>query len=134
MDSITIASCLRIWALVKFDQSTNPTYDNVSGVYWCVTECNLFIVVACMPAMHSIAQRIFGRFREISGYGSSKEKYGSSGPGKGSYIRHESDDKHHKNESLPFGVISKSMDVSVFRTQRSESDIELVPGRLRPDV
>ncbi|KAL1797317.1 hypothetical protein ACET3X_003923 [Alternaria dauci] len=43
---IFIVSCLRLWALVRFDQSSNPTYDNVSGIYWCVTEANLFIVVA----------------------------------------------------------------------------------------
>jgi hypothetical protein len=28
--------------------------------------------------------------------------------------------------SLPFGVISKSTDVNIYRTERSDSDVELV--------
>lgn len=136
---ITIVSCLRIWALVKFDQTTNPTYDNVSGIYWCVTECNLFIVVACMPAMHSIVQRLLGVIESgglENGKGkSSKDNYASEGRSRESYIRHELDNRFQHNEkgNLPFGVIAKSMDVSVIRTQVSQLDIERAPGRLRPD-
>ncbi|PSN65231.1 hypothetical protein BS50DRAFT_496904 [Corynespora cassiicola Philippines] len=122
---ITVVSCMRLHALIQFDQTTNPTYDNVAGVYWCVTECNLFIVVACMPAMRPILQRTlpscFGSFHDRSGYG-------SSGAGKGSGLN-SSSRRRNSGASMPFGVIAKSMDVKVYRTERSdrsESDMELV--------
>ena len=75
-------------------------------------------------------------------YGASTGNKGSSsGAGKGSYIR--SPDKPAKSSgSLPFGVITKSMDVEIYRTdrsERSESDVELVdrpaqrPGKITQD-
>ncbi|KAF1849095.1 uncharacterized protein K460DRAFT_304888 [Cucurbitaria berberidis CBS 394.84] len=113
---ITVVSCLRLWALVRFDQSANPTYDNVSGVYWCVTEANLFIVVACMPAMHGLFQRIMRRIggkSENSGY--SNYSHGDS-----------SKSGQRSGNSLAFGAILKSVDVKLQREDRSESDVELV--------
>ncbi|KAI4960096.1 hypothetical protein J4E86_001716 [Alternaria arbusti] len=113
---IFIVSCLRLWALVRFDQSSNPTYDNVSGVYWCVTEANLFIVVACMPAMHAIYQHTISRICSIS-----------SGSGKSSYV--SSDDRYRIRRSghrLSLGGISKVVDIQVKREDFSESDVELV--------
>ncbi|KAF2680258.1 hypothetical protein K458DRAFT_345236 [Lentithecium fluviatile CBS 122367] len=124
---ITVVSCLRIHGLIQFGQTQNPTYDNVPGVYWCVTECNLFIVVACMPAMHAILQRalpsIFPRSRNASGY--AQGQYGSSGPGKGSYFS-QSDRRQKSGSNFPFGVITKSTDVKISREDRSDSDVELV--------
>jgi hypothetical protein len=97
------------------------TDDNVSGVYWCVTEANLFIVVACMPAMHALFQRVMPRVftkTEKSGYSNS----GYSNYGEGNSGRHG----QRSGNSLAFGVISKSVDVKVQREDRSESDVELV--------
>ncbi|KAF2787589.1 hypothetical protein K505DRAFT_396381 [Melanomma pulvis-pyrius CBS 109.77] len=121
---ITVVSCLRLWAFVRFAQTQNPTYDNTSGLYWCATESNLFTVVACMPAVHAIMHKVLRRFRDVSSF-ASKGLYGSDGPGKGSYLRHNSD-RHQKSGSLPFGVISKSTDVNIRRSERSDSDVELV--------
>ncbi|KAJ4296418.1 hypothetical protein N0V90_006463 [Kalmusia sp. IMI 367209] len=123
---ITVVSCLRLWAFVRFAQTQNPTYDNTSGLYWCATESNLFTVVACMPAIHAIFHKALRRFRNTSTY-ASKGQYGSDGPGKGSYLRYNSG-RDQKSQSLPFGVISKSTDVNIYRTERSDSDIELVTG------
>ncbi|KAH3947468.1 hypothetical protein HBH98_190910 [Parastagonospora nodorum] len=120
---ITIVSCLRLWSFVQFGDSTNPTYDNTSGLYWCATEANLFIIVACMPAMHALFHKMFRQFRESSTY-ASKEKYGSSS-NKGSYLRHHDGSRQRQN-SLPLGAIKKSTDVNIFRTERSSSDVELV--------
>ncbi|KAF2635513.1 hypothetical protein P280DRAFT_461661 [Massarina eburnea CBS 473.64] len=130
---ITVVSCLRLHALVAFDQSTNLTYDNTPGVYWCVTEANLFIVVACMPAMRPFLQRsvpsFFSSFRDGNGY-ASKQQYGSSGPGKGA-VRLGNSSENGCGQAPPFGI-SKTLDVRVYRTDetRSGSDVELVdrPG------
>ncbi|KAF1954730.1 hypothetical protein CC80DRAFT_517345 [Byssothecium circinans] len=109
---ITIVGCLRLWALVQFDQSSNPTYDNVSGVYWCVTEANLFIVVACMPAMHAL-------FKTVRAAGTSSANSG--------YVQHGSDRSgRQRSGNSGFGGISKSIDVKVKREDRSDSDVELV--------
>ncbi|KAJ4297909.1 hypothetical protein N0V90_005808 [Kalmusia sp. IMI 367209] len=86
--------------------------DNVSGVYWCVTEANLFVVVACMPAMRPIFQKILPTVfvrSQVSGYANNDSAYGQK-----------------SGNSLPFGVIHKSLDVKVHREDRSESDIELM--------
>jgi len=120
---ITIVSCLRLWSFVQFGLSTNPTYDNVSGLYWCATESNLFTVVACMPAIHAIFHKALRGVRGISTYGS-RGPYGSDEPSKGSYLRHND----QRKSSVPFGTIRKATDVTIMRTERSRtsSDVELV--------
>ncbi|KAF2111239.1 hypothetical protein BDV96DRAFT_500013, partial [Lophiotrema nucula] len=136
---ITVVSCLRLQALVQFAQTTNPTYDNVPGVYWCVTEANLFIVVACMPAMRALIQRAVpsvGSFRDDSRKG--RSGYASAEPTKGSYFGNSfADRKQKSNSSIPFGVITKSMDVKVYRSERtrsdgSDSEFELVDRNTKP--
>ncbi|CAG5181751.1 uncharacterized protein ALTATR162_LOCUS9816 [Alternaria atra] len=123
---ITIVSCLRLQAFVQFAKTQNPTYDNTSGLYWCATESNLFTIVACMPAMRSILHKTSRRFRDISSY-ASKGHYDRDGLGKGSYLRHDSEQQQRsRSGSLPFGVISKSTDVNIYYTERSDSDVELV--------
>jgi len=90
--------------------------DNVSGVYWCVTEANLFVVVACMPAMHAIYQHTIPRIYNIS-----------SGLGKSSYV--SSDDRYRMRRSghrLSLGAISKAIDIQVKGEDLSESDVQLV--------
>ncbi|KAL5382561.1 hypothetical protein DPSP01_006401 [Paraphaeosphaeria sporulosa] len=125
---ITIVSCLRLYAFVQFANTQNPTYDNTSGLYWCATESNLFTIVACMPAIRSIFHKGFNKVRGVSTEASGNNYGSSGGLGRGSYLRQGSG-RDQKSGSLPFGVISKSVDVDVYRTQRSDSDIELVDGR-----
>lgn len=139
---ITVVSCLRIWSFVEFANTTNPTCkympilsintvtdklldDNVSGLYWCATESNLFTVVACMPALHAIFHKALRIVRGASSY-ASRGQYGSEGPSKGSYLRHNTD---QRKNSIPFGAIKKATDVTIYRTERSSSDVELVNNR-----
>jgi hypothetical protein len=79
-----------------------------------------------MPAMRSILHKASRRFRDMSSY-ASKGHYGHDGLGKGSYLRHDSEQQQKsRSGSLPFGVISKSTDVNIYHTERSDSDVELV--------
>jgi hypothetical protein len=81
--------------------------------------------------MHAILQRLlpryFGRLTSkgsgySAGYGGGG--YGSGGPGKGgSYFSHQ---KSASNGKFPNGAINKSVDVQVYTTDRSASDVELV--------
>lgn len=90
--------------------------DNVSGLYWCATEANLFIVVACMPAMHAIYQHTLSRICSKS-----------ESSGKSSYF--SSDERYRMRRSghrLSLGGISKAIDIQVKREDLSESDVELV--------
>lgn len=98
--------------------------DNTSGLYWCATESNLFTVVACMPAMPAILHKVFRRVRDVSNYGS-RDQYRNYGPGNGSYLRRNSD-WHPKSSSHHIGVICKATEVDICRTERSNSDVELV--------
>lgn len=79
-----------------------------------------------MPAIRSIFHKGWNRIRGVNTQ-ASRSNYGSDGLGKGSYLR-QSSGRGKRSGSLPFGVISKSVDVDVYRTQRSDSDIELVDG------
>ncbi|KAH6616461.1 hypothetical protein C7974DRAFT_318940 [Boeremia exigua] len=117
---ITVVSCLRLWAFVEFAQTTNPTYDNVPGLYWCTTESNLFTVVACMPALHALFHKALRKVRGLSTHTSSDE------PSKGSYLRYNT---NQRKSSMPFGAIRKATDVTIYRTERSGSDLELVDNR-----
>jgi hypothetical protein len=75
-----------------------------------------------MPAMHALFHKFLRRFREASTYASKGGQY-STGNSKGSYLRYNSDKRQN---SVPFGGIKKSTDVDIFRTERSDSDVELV--------
>ncbi|KAF3031821.1 hypothetical protein E8E12_002329 [Didymella heteroderae] len=90
-----------------------------------ITVSNLFTVVACMPALHAIFHKMLRKVRGISTY-ASRGQYGSERPSKGSYLRHNTD--QHKN-LIPFGAIKKATDVTIYRTERSSSDVELVDNR-----
>ncbi|KAJ8115896.1 hypothetical protein OPT61_g2565 [Boeremia exigua] len=122
---ITVVSCLRLWAFIKFAQTTNPTYDNVSGLYWCATESNLFTVVACMPALHGILRKAVRKVRGLSSYGSYSQ-YCSEESGKELHLRPNNDER--KN-SMPLGCIQKNTDVVIYRSERSSSDVGLVGNR-----
>ncbi|PVI03087.1 hypothetical protein DM02DRAFT_698863 [Periconia macrospinosa] len=129
---ITIVGCLRIWSLLEFDQSANPTYDNVPGVYWCVTEANLFIVVACMPAIQALLVRAipscFTGFSQGTGYDSKAKLSNSTGLGnKGSFMELKPGSRGDK------GGITRSTEVDVYRTERSASDAELVDHTSKKD-
>ena len=128
---ITVVSCLRLWFFVQFANTTNPTCkkvdriqgaganthvdDNVSGLYWCATESNLFTVVACMPALHAIFHKLLRKVRGISTYGS-RGQYGSEGPSKRSYLHHNTD---QRKNSIPSGAIKMATDVTIERNDRA---------------
>ena len=81
--------------------------DNTPEIYWCVTEANLFIVVACMPAMHSIFHKTMPKI------------FGC-------------DRRERSDVSLAFGVISKPVEVEIQREDRSESDNQIVSRSVMP--
>ncbi|RMJ27245.1 hypothetical protein PHISP_01897 [Aspergillus sp. HF37] len=55
---ITIVSCLRLQSLVKFSNSSNPSYDNAAAVYWSVAESDIAIICACMPFVPSLLKHL----------------------------------------------------------------------------
>ncbi len=75
-----------------------------------------------MPAMHAIFHKMLRKVRGISSY-ASRVHGTSEEPSKGSYLRYNTDSR--KN-SVPFGAIRKATDVTIYRTERSGSDVELV--------
>jgi hypothetical protein len=79
-----------------------------------------------MPAVQSIFHRALRKVRGISTQ-ASRSNYASDNPSKSGYLRHGSS-QDRKSGGLPFVVISKSTQVDIYRTERSDSDIELVDG------
>lgn len=78
-----------------------------------------------MPSFYAVSHKMIRKARGIRTYGSHGQ-YGSEGPSKGSYLRHNTD---QRKNSTPFGVIKKATDVTIYRTERSSSDVELVGSR-----
>ncbi|KFX95103.1 hypothetical protein V490_04024 [Pseudogymnoascus sp. VKM F-3557] len=118
---ITGVSCARLASLVQFAKTSNPTYDNVPTIYWCAIEADLFIIVACMPSIHAAFSRWFSS-------GDSSQSTGYDRSDKSSYFNRSKRTAEESSSTQTFGGgISKSTEVNVFHTQRSEaSDVELV--------
>ncbi|OBT69098.1 hypothetical protein VE03_01397 [Pseudogymnoascus sp. 23342-1-I1] len=116
---ITGVSCARLHALIQFAKTSNPTYDNTTTIYWCAIEADLFIIVACMPAIHSALTRIWSPIdaAKSSGYDRSD---------KGSYFN-RAKRAENSDSTQTFSGISKSTEVNVYHSKRAdESDVELV--------
>jgi hypothetical protein len=93
----------------------STTDDNTSTIYWCLIEADLFIVVACMPSIHAVFHRMWSRTP-------TNTSAGYVGSDKNSYFNRKKSGSAH-----PSSGISKSTEVSVYTTKRSEaSDVELV--------
>ncbi|KIW11873.1 hypothetical protein PV08_09146 [Exophiala spinifera] len=56
---ITIVSVVRLTSLVRFANSTNPTYDNVPTAYWSVLEAFVSIICTCLPAVRALLRKVF---------------------------------------------------------------------------
>lgn len=109
---------------VRSHPPLTPADDNVSGLYWCVTEANLFVVVACMPAMRPIFRNVLPAI-----FGSSQDNSypDSSNPINSGAYSHR---RHRSGNSLPLNVmIHRSLDVRVHLEDHSDSDVELVDKR-----
>ncbi|RFU27555.1 hypothetical protein B7463_g8779, partial [Scytalidium lignicola] len=116
---ITGVSCTRLHSLVQFANTSNSTYDNTPTIYWCLIEADLFIIVACMPSIHAVFSRTWSP-------GDAANRTGYDRSDKGSYFNRA---KHPENSgnNQSFGGISKSTEVNVYNTKRSDaSDVELV--------
>ncbi|KFZ04101.1 hypothetical protein V502_10407 [Pseudogymnoascus sp. VKM F-4520 (FW-2644)] len=116
---ITGVSCARLHALVQFSKTSNPTYDNTPTIYWCVIEADLFIIVACMPSIHAALSR-------LSSPSDTANSTGYDRSDKSSYFN-RSKGLENSGSNETFSGISKSTEVNVYRTERSDaSDVELV--------
>ncbi|KIX01296.1 uncharacterized protein Z518_09021 [Rhinocladiella mackenziei CBS 650.93] len=128
---ITLVSVLRLRSLIQFSKTTNPTHDNAPAVYWSVLECDMFIICACMPSTRKFLTRIwptcFGSTVNQGYYDRAKQVNREGLGPNAQYRRQPSGEQHHQqyNASSKGTVILKSIDVDVYRTERSESDVEL---------
>lgn len=99
-------------------------------------ENDMFIICACMPAMRSILRKLAPSYFGSShsgGYSGAKvaQDFGPNAqyhrtPSKNGY-------SSHRSASSKTGIITKAIDVESYRTERSESDVELVkqvPGKI----
>lgn len=100
-------------------------------MYWSVLECDMFIICACLPALRSVLVRvapgIFSTLDERS-YPTPHDHDGSSrGYKRQGSLRELSDFSNSR------GVV-KTVDVDVYRTERSASDEVLVEPRRIPGI
>lgn len=98
---------------------TLTTDDNTPTIYWCLIEADLFIVVACMPSIHAVLHRLWSTRHapDPTGYDCSDRN---------SYFNRSTRPEKSASNQL-FSGISKSIEVNVYHTKRSDaSDVELV--------
>ncbi|KAJ5831919.1 Integral membrane protein [Penicillium riverlandense] len=58
---VCITSIVRLTALKKIADSSDPTYDNVGAASWSAIECNTGIICACLPTLKPLLARLFPR-------------------------------------------------------------------------
>lgn len=57
--SVNVVSVIRLRSLVKFGNSTNPTYDQYDVIYWSTIETNIGMICTCLPTMRLMLVRLF---------------------------------------------------------------------------
>lgn len=48
---VTVVSCIRLRYVVKFRESTNPSWDYTDLLLWSAVEVNVAVIVPCLPAI-----------------------------------------------------------------------------------
>ncbi|KAB5581016.1 hypothetical protein GE09DRAFT_1020739 [Coniochaeta sp. 2T2.1] len=76
---VTIVSIIRLQALVTFEKSNDPTWDNFPVSLWSTVEINVGIMCTCMPTIRLLLTRLFPILS--GGTNSGKSKYHNSGNG-----------------------------------------------------
>ncbi|KAJ5620903.1 hypothetical protein N7510_004887 [Penicillium lagena] len=56
---VCVTSIVRLTALKKIADSSDPTYDNVGAASWSAIECNTGIICACLPTLKPLLARLF---------------------------------------------------------------------------
>lgn len=59
---VTICSGIRLGTILKFQKSTNPTYDYTKLSVWSLIEASAGIICACMPGMANAIRRFWPKF------------------------------------------------------------------------
>lgn len=112
-------------------QTDTFTVDNAPAVYWSVLECDMFIICACLPALRSVLVRlapgVFSTLDERSYPTPNNIDSDNRGYQRQGSLRELSD---LSNE----GGVVKTVDVDVYRTERSASDEVLVEPRKIPGI
>lgn len=78
---VIVISCLRLYSLVHFANSTNISWDYVEAGYWSLVEIDVSIVCGCMPAHRLLISRAWPRIKLTfhSGKGDSANSSNPSG-------------------------------------------------------
>lgn len=76
---VTICSVIRFKYLVEFADTTNPTWDYEPLALWSCNESNLSVLLACIPAMAGLFQRLWKRSVTKNGSDSRSRGTGRSG-------------------------------------------------------
>ncbi|KPM37241.1 hypothetical protein AK830_g9309 [Neonectria ditissima] len=58
---VTVVSILRLQAVVRFEESSNATWDNFDVAKWSTIEISVGIICACMPTIRLLLVRLFPR-------------------------------------------------------------------------
>ncbi|KAM7193358.1 hypothetical protein V8F20_008408 [Naviculisporaceae sp. PSN 640] len=54
---VTITSCVRLWSLISFGESANPTWDYTNIIIWTGLEVAVSIIVTSLPAIRVLINR-----------------------------------------------------------------------------
>lgn len=64
---VTVISIMRLWSLIGYANSENPTYDQWEVAMWSTVEINVGIMCVCMPALRGLLVRIAPRVFDYGG-------------------------------------------------------------------
>ena len=70
---VTICSGIRLKTILKFQETSNPTYDYTQLSVWSLIESSAGIICACMPGLANAIRRFWPKF--LSTYSQTKSKH-----------------------------------------------------------
>ncbi|KAK2627361.1 hypothetical protein QTJ16_003327 [Diplocarpon rosae] len=72
---VTVVSIIRLHSLVHFQNSRNPTWDNLSVSIWSTIEINVGLICACMPTLRLLLVHLFPNIMASQNQSGSKNAY-----------------------------------------------------------
>ncbi|KAI0435708.1 hypothetical protein F4803DRAFT_544596 [Xylaria telfairii] len=131
---ITIISIIRLKTLVVFANSTNISYDYVDPGLYSVIEASISIIVCCLPAVRAllstVAPTVFAATKNASVFSSGKTPKTESSHQRSHQRFNRLDDAYSSADDTR-GPIRVQQEWQVHRCKKSESNVELMPMRLR---
>ena len=82
----SVASIMKAIAILSFGKTSDPPAEGINIALWSLVEEQVGVIVACLPCLKSLLQRILIRFRAATGLAQTQSEYPEDAVGEGNKI------------------------------------------------